>query len=75
MENNIAIKNEICKYFKIAGYQLISDNALLLVEELKELTKAERREYLEKILTSFQNQNIVNNSISKENVIAALRVS
>lgn len=76
MENKLVIKNEICKYFKIAGYQLRSENALLLVEKVEQLSKVERREYLGKILANFQNQqNIVANSIEKQNIINALRVS
>lgn len=73
MEVNRA-KSEIIKYFKLAGYQLRSENALLLVENAKDIVQEERRAYLEKILSNVQNQNIVANSIEKENVLAAIRV-
>lgn len=73
MEVNRA-KSEIIKYFKLAGYQLRSENALLLVENAKDIVQEERRAYLEKILSNVQTQNIVANSIEKENVLAAIRV-
>lgn len=73
MEVNRA-KSEIIKYFKLAGYQLRSENALLLVENAKDIVQEERRAYLEKILSNVQNQNIVANSIEKKNVLAAIRV-
>lgn len=69
------IKIEIIKYFKLAGYQLRSENALLLVETVKDLDHEDRKAYLDKILSNVQNQNIVANSIEKDNVLAAIRVS
>ena len=73
MEVNRA-KSEIIKYFKLAGYQLRSENALLLVENAKDIAQEERRAYLEKILSNVQKQHNVANSIEKENVLAAIRV-
>lgn len=67
-------KIEIIKYFKLAGYQLRSENALLLVDNAKDIAEEERRAYLEKILSNVQNQNIVANSIEKDNVLVAIRV-
>lgn len=67
-------KIEIIKYFKLAGYQLRSENALLLVDNAKNIAEEERRAYLEKILSNVQNQNIVANSIEKDNVLVAIRV-
>lgn len=74
MDTN-ARKAHIIKYFKLSGYQLRTENALLLVENAKDLREEELRPYLEKILTNFQNQNIISNSIEKENVLAAIRVN
>lgn len=68
------IKQEVIKYFKLAGYQIRSENALLLVEKIKELSGEEKREYLAKILLNIQNQNFEINSIEKDNIIAAIRV-
>lgn len=69
------VKQEIIKYFKLGGYQIRSENAQLLVEKVKDLSGDEKREYLNKILSNIQNQNIETNSIEKDNIIAAIRVS
>jgi hypothetical protein len=69
------IKQEIIKYFKLAGYQIRSENALILVEKIKELSGEEKREYLAKILSNIQNQNIEINSIEKDNILAAIKVN
>lgn len=69
------IKAEIIKFYKIGGFQIRSEVALVLVDKVKDLSNQERREFLNKILGNIQNQNIINNSIESENLISALRVS
>lgn len=70
------VKSYVIKYFKAYGYQLRSENAILLANVVKELEEDEWKPYLDKILINVQNQtNIVANSIEKENVLAAIKVT
>lgn len=69
------MKMEISKFFKMSGLQICSDVVMLLVEKYKETKNEEKRDFLNKILTNIQGQNIENNSIEIPNIITALRVS
>lgn len=69
------IKSEVIRFFKMGGYQIRSEVAMLIVEKIKELELSERKKYLANALINVQNQNIENNSIEAENVKSILRVS
>ena len=69
------IKLEITRFFKMAGFQMRSEVAVLLVDKIKEFSLEDRKRFLGTALTNIQNQNIENNSIEIENVKSILRVS
>ena len=75
MEINKA-KTEIVRFFKMSGLQMRSEVAMTLVEKYNAIRESkEKREFLDKILTSIQSQSINNNSVEVENLKFALRVS
>jgi hypothetical protein len=67
-------KAEVLKLFKIGGFQIRSDVALIVVDKIKNLSNDERKEFLNKIFANIQNQNIVNNSIEEDNIRTAINV-
>lgn len=69
------IKTQVVNFFKIGGFQLRTEVALLLVEKLKDLSADERTEFIDRIYTSIQNQTLESASIEKEHMTAAIRVS
>lgn len=75
MEINKA-KTEIVRFFKMSGLQIRSEVAMTLVEKYVAIRESkEKREFLDKILTSIQSQSINNNSVEVENLKFALRDS
>lgn len=73
MENQI--KSHVMSFFKLSGYQIRSDVAMLLVEKLKELPDNERSSMIDKIFVNIQNQSMETSSIEEANMKAAIRVS
>lgn len=68
------VKSEVIRYFKMGGFQMRSEVALLIVDKIKELPAEERKKFLSNALANIQNQNIESNSIEVENVKSILRV-
>lgn len=73
METN-KVKSEVIRFFKMSGYQIRSEVAMLIVEKIKELNLTDRKKFLGSALANIQNQNIANNSIEAENVKSLIRV-
>lgn len=69
------IKTQVMTFFKFSGFHLRSEVAMLLVEKIKELDEQERKQFIDKIFTSIQNQTLETSSIEKEHMTAAIRVS
>lgn len=69
------VKSQVMTFFKIGGFQLRSEVAMLLVEKIKELDAEQRKEFIDKIYSSIQNQTLETASIEKEHMTAAIRVS
>lgn len=68
------VKAQVMTFFKIGGFSLRSEVALLLVEKIKDLDENERKEFIERIFSSIQNQTLETASIEKDNMTAAIRV-
>lgn len=69
------VKSQVMTFFKIGGFNLRSDVAILLVEKIKDLNEKERKEFIEKIFSSIQNQTLETASIEKQHMTTAIRVS
>lgn len=69
------IKSHVMQFFKLSGYQIRSDVALLLVAKLKDLPENERKTMIDKIFTNIQNQSMETPTIEESNMKAAIRVS
>lgn len=72
--NSQEVKRQVITFFKIGGFQLRTEVALLLVEKIKDLSEDERQNYIGKVYTSLQNQTLETASIEKEHMTAAIRV-
>jgi ABC-type uncharacterized transport system ATPase component len=68
------VKSQVMTFFKISGFHLRSEVALLLVEKIKDLPEKERKEKIDKIFSSIQNQTLETANIEKEHMMAAIRV-
>lgn len=68
-------KGQVMTFFKISGFHLRSEVAMLLVEKIKDLSEQDRKDFIDKIYASIQNQTLETANIEKENMIAAIRVS
>lgn len=68
------VKSQVMTFFKIGGFQLRSEVAMLLVEKIKDLDAEQRKEFIDKIYSSIQNQTLETASIEKEHMTAAIRV-
>jgi DNA polymerases epsilon N terminal len=68
------IKSEIMRFFKLGGFQIRSDVAIILVNQLKNKPEAERKEFVNKIFINIQNQNIETNSIEENHITTAIKV-
>lgn len=68
------VKSQVMTFFKISGFQLRTEVALLLVEKIKDLPDQERKEFIDKIFSSVQNQTLETANIGKEHMLAAIRV-
>lgn len=71
----LQIKNQVVTFFKLSGYQIRSDVAMLLVAKLKDLPVNERNPMIDKVFTSIQNQSMETTNIEEQNMISAIRVS
>ncbi|KAL7037262.1 hypothetical protein ACKWTF_009142 [Chironomus riparius] len=69
------IKLEITRFFKMSGFQMRTEVAMLLVDKIKEFSLEDRKKFLGTALSNIQNQNIENNSIEIDNVKSILRDS
>lgn len=69
------VKSQVMTFFKIGGFHLRSEVAMLLVEKIKDFSDQERKEYIDKIFSSIQNQTLETASIEQEHMTAAIRVS
>lgn len=69
------IKSQVMTFFKIGGFHLRSEVALLLVAKIKDLSEDDRKEFIDKIFSSIQNQTLETANIEKDHMIAAIRVS
>lgn len=69
------IKTQVIKFFKIGGFQLRSDVAMILVEKIRDFDVDERKKFIDKIFSNIQNQTLETNNIENEQMIAAIRVS
>lgn len=69
------IKSQIMTFFKIGGFHLRSEIALLLVAKIKDLSEEDRKEFIDRIFSSIQNQTLETANIEKEHMIDAIRVS
>jgi hypothetical protein len=69
------VKSQVMTFFKISGFHLRTEVALLLVEKIKDLPDQERKEFIDKIFSSVQNQTLETANIEKEHMLAAIRVS
>lgn len=70
----LQIKNQVVSFFKLSGYQIRSDVAMLLVTQIKELSENERKQMIDKIFTSIQNQAMESTNIEEHNMLTAIRV-
>ena len=68
------IKSQVMTFFKISGFHLRSEVALLVVEKIKDLQDQERKDFIDKIFSSIQNQTLETANIEKEHMLAAIRV-
>lgn len=68
------VKSQVMTFFKISGFHLRSEVALLLVDKIKDLPDQERKDFIDKIFTSVQNQALETANIEKNHMIAAIRV-
>lgn len=68
------VKNQVVGFFKIGGFHLRSEVAMLLVEKIKDLSEQERKEFIDKIYESIQNQALETANIEKVHMTAAIRV-
>lgn len=71
----LRVKNQVMQFFKIGGFHLRSEVAMLLVERIKDCDDGDRKEFIDKIYSSIQNQTLETANILKEHMEAALRVS
>lgn len=71
----LQLKNQVVTFFKLSGYQIRSDVAMLLVAKLKDLQENERNQLIDKIFTNIQNQTMESTNIEEQNMTAAIRVS
>lgn len=69
------VKSQVMTFFKIGGFHLRSEVAMPLVEKIKALPDQERKELIDRIFSSIQNQTLETASIEKEHMTAAIRVS
>lgn len=69
------VKSQVMMFFKIGGFHLRSEVAMLLVEKIKDSSDEERKEIIDKIFSSIQNQTLETASIEREHMSAAIRVS
>lgn len=70
----LQIKNQIVTFFKLSGYQIKSDVAMLLVAKVKDLPENERTQMVDKIFTNIQNQSMESTNIDESSMVAAIRV-
>lgn len=68
------IKTQVMTFFKISGFHLRSEVALMLVEKIKDLQDQERKDFIDKIFSSIQNQTLETANIEKEHMLSAIRV-
>lgn len=68
------VKTQVMQFFKISGFHLRTEVAMLLVEKIKDLSEQERKEFIDKIYTSIQNQSLETANIEKDHMTAAIRV-
>lgn len=68
------VKSQVVGFFKIGGFHLRSEVAMLLVEKIKDLSEQERKEFIDKIYESIQNQALETANIEKVHMTAAIRV-
>jgi hypothetical protein len=69
------IKTQVMTFFKISGFHVRSNVAMMLVEKIKESPENERKAKLDKILSTIQNQNLETANIEEENMKLAIQVS
>lgn len=69
------IKSQVMSFFKIGGFHVRSEVALLLVAKIRDMSEEARQEFIDKIFSSIQNQTLETANIEKEHMIAAIRVS
>jgi DNA polymerases epsilon N terminal len=72
---DLKVKNQVMTFFKIGGFHLRSEVAMLLVEKIKDFDDGDRKEFIDKIYSNIQNQTLETANIQKEHMEAALRVS
>lgn len=68
------VKSQVMTFFKIGGFNLRSEVAILLVDKIKELDEEERKVFIGKIFSSIQNQILETASIEQEHMKTAIRV-
>lgn len=68
------VKSQVMTFFKISGFNLRSEVAKLLVDKIVDFTDNERKEFINKIYSSLQNQTLETASIEKDHMTAAIRV-
>lgn len=68
------VKSQVMMFFKIGGFHLRSEVAMLLVEKIKDFSDQERKELIDKIFSSIQSQTLETASIEQEHMTAAIRV-
>lgn len=68
------MKSQVMTFFKIGGFNLRSEIAKLLVDKIKDLPDDDRKQFIDKIYSSIQNQTLETASIEKEHMTAAIRV-
>jgi DNA polymerases epsilon N terminal len=71
---DLKVKNQVMTFFKIGGFHLRSEVALLLVEKIKDMDEGDRKEFIDKIYSNIQNQTLETANIQKEHMAVALRV-
>ena len=68
------VKSQVMTFFKIGGFQLRTEVAMLLVPKIKDLGDDERKSFIDKIFVSIQNQTLETANIESEHMNAAIRV-
>ncbi|CRK99430.1 CLUMA_CG012639, isoform A [Clunio marinus] len=67
------IKNQVMTFFKIGGFHLRSEIAMLVVDKAKVLSDQKRKEFIDRIYSSIQNQTLETANIEKGHMLAAIR--